>query len=77
MCTYDAQRDTAADQFGVQFMQHAGAREVDIRRGGEIADGDTKDGGSDFSNPVQDCLKDGVDIDVNQRRLGSKDDRVR
>ena len=77
MCTYDAQSNAAAGQFSVQFMQHVRACEVDIRRGREIADGKADDRGSGLANPVQDCFDDRVGIDVDQRGLGTKNDRVR
>ena len=76
MGTNNAQGNAVTRKLGMQFVQHAGAGEINIRRGGKIA-GDQTDGRRpSLAQAIQDRVQHGLGIDVNQRCFGTKSDHA-
>ena len=66
----------ARRELGMQHAQHAGAREIDVGRGRQVAH-DEPDTGALRIQPTQDRFGHCVGVDVDQRRLGPKGDHAR
>ena len=73
----NAQGNAVTRKLGMQLVQHTGAGEINIWRGGKIA-GDQADGRrASLAQAIQDRIPHGVGIDVDQRCFGTKSDHTR